>query len=118
MNKKFNVVRVAALLGAVSGASILGLGSAPASAGEQRLHNEFSATYGLIPLYEGSGNTGVGSTMKATKTSTSTTTRSKAGNNNKPDEPKLEDPELPGYDGNNPDGPQAMGASASRGRNG
>lgn len=116
VNKKFKALRVAALLGAVGGASVfLGLGSTAATAGEQRLHNEFSATYGLIPLYEGSGNIGVGGSLQATKASVSTTSRAKAGNNNKPDEPKLEDPELPGYDGNNPDGPQAMGASASRG---
>lgn len=115
VNKKFKALRVAALLGAVGGASVfLGLGSTAASAGEQRLHNEFSATYGLVPLYAGSGNVGAGE-MKATKASVSTSSRSRGGNN-KPDEPKREDPELPGYDGNNPDGPQAMGAS--RGRNG
>lgn len=86
----------------------LGLGSAPAGAGEQRLHNEFSATYGLIPLFEGSGNVGVGASMKAARTSASVSpTRSKRAGD-KPDEPKREDPELPGYDGNSPDGPTAM----------
>ena len=87
----------------------LGFGSASASAGEQRLHNEFSATYGLIPLYEGSGNVGVGASasMKATKTS-ATSTVNRAKGDSKADEPKREDPELPGYDGNSPDGPTAM----------
>lgn len=106
MSKKFNVMRAAALLGAVGGATVfLGLGSAPASAGEQRLHNEFSSTYGLMPLFQGSGNND-GSSMKATKASTSPSfSRS---NGNKADEPKREDPELPGYDGNGPDAPTAM----------
>ena len=110
MNSNFKRVRVATLLGAMGGAVVfLGFGSASASAGEQRLHNEFSATYGLIPLYEGSGNVGVGASasMKATKTS-ATSTVNRAKGDSKADEPKREDPELPGYDGNSPDGPTAM----------
>lgn len=110
VNRNVKLVRVAALLGAVGGAAVfLGSGSAPAIAGEQRLHNEFSATYGLIPPFRGSGQVGGGAsnTMKATKTSLSSGAKRSKGDN-KSDEPKREDPELPAYDGNNADGPTAM----------
>lgn len=104
MNRNIKLSRVAALLGAVGGVSVvLGLGSTAASAGEQRLHNEFSATYGLIPMFAGSGNTRDTTSMKATKTSASP---SRNQGSNKPDVPQREDPELPSYDG--PDAPTAM----------
>lgn len=110
VNRNLKLVRVAALLGAVGSASVfLGFGSAPASAGEQRLHNEFNATYGLVPLFKGSGNDGASrlGSMKATKASMSSGGKPAAGGN-KRDEPRREDPELPGFNGDNPDGPTAM----------
>ena len=119
MEKKLKFVRMVALLGAVSGASVfLGLGSTAASAGEQRLHSEFTATYGLIPLTESSGGDRV-SSPKATKTATATVSRSKRGNA-QPDEPKIEDPPLPGYDGDNGAGTQSVKSAAgkNRGRSG
>lgn len=115
MDKKLKFVRMAALLGAVSGASVfLGLGSTVASAGEQRLHGEFTATYGLIPLIERSSNDSV-SSPKSTKTATASVSRSKKGNA-KPDEPKIEDPPLPGYDGENGAATPSMKSAAGKSR--
>jgi hypothetical protein len=115
VEKKLKFVRMAALLGAVSGASVfLGLGSTVASAGEQRLHGEFTATYGLIPLIERSGNDNATS-PKSTKTATASVSRSKKGNS-QPDEPKIEDPPLPGYDGDNVEATQSMNSAAGKSR--
>ena len=115
MEKKLNFVRMAALLGAVSGASVfLGLGGTAASAGEQRLHGEFTATYGLIPLTERAGNDSV-SAPRSTKTADANTPRSTKGNG-QPDEPKIEDPPLPGYDGDNGAGTQSMNSADGRNR--
>ena len=119
MEKKLNFVRMAALLGAVSGTSMfLGLASTEASAGEQRLHGEFTATYGLIPLSEGSGGNRADAS-KSTKTANASTSRSKK-DKAQPDEPKIEDPPLPSYDGDNGESTQSMSsdASESRGKNG
>lgn len=116
VEKKLNFVRMAALLGAVSGASMfLGLASTAAIAGEQRLHGEFTATYGLFPLTERGGNDGV-SAPRSTKTANASTSRSKKGNG-RSDEPKIEDPPLPSYDGNNGAGTQSMNSAngANRG---
>jgi hypothetical protein len=119
VEKKLKFVRMAALLGAVSGASVfLALGSTAASAGEQRLHGEFTATYGLIPLTERSSNDSVTS-PKSTKAATASVSRSKKGNS-QPDEPKIEDPPLPGYDGANSANVQSMNSATgkSRGKSG
>jgi len=119
VEKKLNFVRMAALLGAVSGASMfLGLASTAASAGEQRLHGEFTATYGLIPLSEGSGGNRADAS-KSTKTANAGTSRAKK-DKARSDEPKLEDPPLPSFDGGNGEGAQSMNsdASKSRGKNG
>jgi hypothetical protein len=119
VEKKLKFVRMAALLGAVGGASVfLGLGGTAASAGEQRLHAEFKATYGLLPLAEGSGGNRADAS-KSFKTANASTSRPKKGNE-QPDEPKIEDPPLPGFDGDNGDGTQSTSSSASksRGKNG
>ena len=118
VEKKLNFVRMAALLGAVSGASMfLGLASTAASAGEQRLHGEFTATYGLIPLTERGGNDGASApkSTKSTKTANASTPRSKKGNV-RSDEPKIEDPPLPSYDGDNGAGIQSMNSANGRNR--
>ena len=119
VEKKLKFVRMVALLGAMGGASVfLGLGSTAASAGEQRLHAEFKATYGLIPLSEGTGGSHA-DISKSFKTANAGSSRSKKGNG-QPDEPKIEDPPLPGFDGGNGEGTQSMSsdASKSRGKNG
>ncbi len=133
MEKKLKFVRMAALLGAVSGAAMfLGLASTMASAGEQRLHGEFIATYALIPLSEGSGgnradaskdiktaNAGTSRAKKDIQTANAGTSRAKK-DKAQPDEPRIEDPPLPSFDGGNGEGAQSMGsdASKSRGKNG
>ena len=119
MEKKLKFVRMAALLGAVSGAAMfLGLASTMASAGEQRLHGEFIATYALIPLSEGSGGNRADASkdIKTANVGTSRAKKDKA----QPDEPRIEDPPLPSFDGGNGEGAQSMGsdASKSRGKNG
>ena len=119
VEKKLNFVRMVALLGAVSGTSMfLGLASTEASAGEQRLHGEFTATYGLIPLSECSGGNRADAS-KSTKTANASTSRSKK-DKAQPDEPKIEDPPLPSYDGDNGESTQSMSSDAreSRGKNG
>lgn len=103
MKKTVTALRVATLLGAMCGASALLVAAAtPAKAAEERLHGSSYQVYGLIPLGESNrGATSPGS-MRASGTDTKTTSKTGTGKGNKADdEPQLEDPPLPPYDGPN-----------------
>ena len=106
---KFKALRVVALLSVVSGASaLLVSGATPAKAAEERLHNASYQTYGLIPPGENSkdsrSNTRTRSDNAAGTTKTKSATYSGAKPGGAPasnNEPKLEDPPMPSYDGAN-----------------
>lgn len=101
MESKFKALRFALLMSAVGGASVvLVSASNPAQAGEQRLFSSSKHTYGLVPV--GSG----GRSERASDTTTGsrvTKSASNAGNNGAGggNEPSLEDPPLPAYNGGN-----------------
>lgn len=96
-------LRAMALLTAMGGMAALFLvaGSMSARAAEERLHNESSMTYGLLAPSAGSssrsdngqGNAGAKSSPASFKSS-DVKTPGRGGN-----EPDLEDPGLPSYDG-------------------
>ena len=106
MNLK--ALRVVALLSVVSGASaLLVSGATPAKAAEERLHNASYQTYGLIPPGEntkdshGSTRAHSDNTSGTTMTKTASFSGSKPGSSAGNNEPKLEDPPMPSYDGAN-----------------
>ena len=110
MEKKLKALRVAALLGAVSGASVLLAGfSVSAQAGEERLHSASFKVYGLIPAGESKAGANSGSSLHASTDTTTSTMNvksnakrgSSAPGNTADNEPKLEDPPMPSYDGPN-----------------
>lgn len=108
MARNLKALRAMALLTAIGGASALlvAVGSAPAKAAEERLHNETFSTYGLIPPGAiGSSKSLADSGHNDAITSESATTAfASAGpsvkGKGKGNEPGIEDPPLPGYDGN------------------
>lgn len=108
--------RVAALLGAMGGASALLVSAAtPAKAGEEHLHNSSTKVYGLIPPGEGSRNATSSGSIRSASTDTGTTTMKSgakrgSGGSTADNEPKIEDPPLPGYDGP-PDGGNTMASN-------
>lgn len=107
MEKKLKALRVAALLSAVSGASALLIsGATPAKAAEERLHNSSYSTYGLIPPGENTKDSSTSSrgtrsdtTSGTTMTKSASFSGSKPGSSASGNEPKLEDPPMPSYDG-------------------
>lgn len=110
MEKTFKAFRVAALLSAVSGASVVLIsGATPAKAGEERLHSTSTKVYGLIPPGESNKSTTSSNstrTASADTLSSTVTTKSpsKRGGNQgaaASNEPKIEDPPMPSYDGPN-----------------
>lgn len=116
MARNPKALRTIALFTAIGGASALlvAMGSAPASAAEERLHNESFATYGLVPpsaIGSSKSFTDSGHNDSATQPAT---TFAGAGpslkGKGKGDEPGIEDPPLPGYDGNG----STEGARATR----
>lgn len=97
VNMKRKAIQIAALLGVLSGASALVVSaSAPAQAGEQRLHSSSSVSYGLIPPGQNGEERG-GITGKSTMTKSASNSGKPNGSNG--DGPQLEDPGLPAYDG-------------------
>ena len=98
---KLKALQIAALLGVMSSASVvLVAASAPAQAGEQRLHSSSSKTYGLIPVGQNGEERG-GNLSKATTTKSASNSGKPNGGKPGGDGPQLEDPGLPGYDGGN-----------------
>lgn len=95
-----------ALLTAIGGASALlvAIGSAPAKAAEERLHNESFSAYGLIPPSAlGSSQSFTDGGHKDSVTQPATTFAGAGPSlkgKGKGNEPGIEDPPLPGYDGN------------------
>jgi hypothetical protein len=114
---KLKALRAMALLTAVGAASALlvSMGSAPAKASEERLHNESFNVYGLIPPTRlgasQSSAEGGHKDSAAQPVSFAGTGPSLKGKGGKGDEPGIEDPPLPGYDG---DATSNASASASR----
>lgn len=103
VNMKRKAIQIAALLGVLSGASALVVSaSAPAQAGEQRLHSSTSASYGLIPPGQNGEERG-GITGKSTMTKSASNAGNMGGGSaaGSGDGPQLEDPGLPSYDGGN-----------------
>lgn len=108
MVKNFKTLRVAALLSVASGAAVLLVGlSAPAKAAEERLHSSSVKVYGLVPPGEGSKNaTNGGSIRTASAENLTGTTTMKSGKRGggagaaASNEPQVEDPPMPTYDGN------------------
>jgi len=106
VKKKLKTFRVAALLSAVSGLSVLLIsGATPAKAGEERLHSSAVAVYGLVPLSESSKDSNTTHASRAGNT-TSMKSASMSGGSSKrgskgasSNEPKIEDPPMPTYDG-------------------
>ena len=88
----------------MGGASALLItGSAPAKAGEERLHNSSFTVYGLIPPSESTKDAATRSNRAET---TSAVRTASLGSSMKPgatrtasNEPKIEDPPMPTYDG-------------------
>ncbi|MCX7348408.1 MAG: hypothetical protein NTZ54_02445 [Alphaproteobacteria bacterium] len=118
MTKKLTALRVIALLGAMSSASLL-LAGGPAHAAQERLHSETTVTYGLIPPNaSGASKTEQtkdhGPAKRVSVAAAASKSASKGGHASKGHEPKIEDPPLPGYDGNTP--AAAAGKSSSRGK--
>lgn len=100
---KIKALQIVALLGVMGGVSTLLVStSAPAQAGEQRLHSSTKASYGLIPPgqkgEERGGITGKSTSTKSASNSKPSNGGSKPSNGNT-DGPQLEDPGLPSYDG-------------------
>ncbi|MEI7599583.1 MAG: hypothetical protein WCJ41_09700 [Aestuariivirga sp.] len=102
MEKKLKTFRVAALLSAVNGVSILLIsGATPAKAAEERLHNSSYVVYGLVPLSESSKDSGkrAGNTTSVKSAFVSVGTSKRGPKGASSNEPKIEDPPLPTYDG-------------------
>lgn len=102
---KIKALQIAAVLGVMGSASaLLVSASAPAQAGEQRLHSSTKASYGLIPPGQKGEERG-GITGKPTSTKSASNARPDGGKPNgntsasNEDGPQLEDPGLPAYDG-------------------
>jgi hypothetical protein len=103
---KLKAFRVAALVSAVGGVAVLlSSGVSPAKAGEERLHSASFAVYGLIPLSENTKDRNTTRGTRAQKTNSVKSVSAPVGSN-KPgpkgvasNEPKIEDPPLPTYDG-------------------
>ena len=118
MARNVKALRALALLTAMSGAAALSLfaTSTSAKASEERLHNETFTTYGLLPpgsIGKASSSTEGGDSVTSNSVSIASSFQGKGpnlkGNSN---EPELEDPGLPGYDG--PDASPASARSAAR----
>ena len=94
----FKVQQVVALVSAVSAAAVLFVGlSGSAKAAEERLHSTTQKVFGIIPPGEGksaSSAKSLGSASVETAMKTGSRPGRTAGN-----EPKIEDPPLPSYDG-------------------
>ena len=105
MVRTFKALQFAALLAlATSGAIVLaGIGN-PARAAEEQLHSSSFRVYGLIPSGEGDkGATRAGSFRTASAETDlgagKMKSGSKRGNANAGNEPRIEDPPMPTYDG-------------------
>ena len=96
---KVKALRALALLTAMSGASVLALsiGSTSAKASEERLHNESTSTYGLLP--PGSVSSFANGGDSVTSGSMSVASLSAPASKGRGNEPELENPALPGYKG-------------------
>ncbi len=100
---KLKALRATAMLTAIGGVSALlvTMGSAPAKAAEERLHNESFGVYGLVPPTGSSMSIEGGHKDSASQpvsyAAAGPSLKAKGGGKN--DEPGLEDPPLPGYDG-------------------
>ena len=102
-----------ALLAGVAGTSVLSLSLAgtPAQASEERLHNETFISYALASPGSGSAGLGKGGD-KDSFAGTRTAAGDKSNNSAASNEPELEDPGLPSYDG--PEASPLSGARPSR----
>lgn len=111
MARKLKALQALSLLTVLSGASVLVLSAGTAQAGEERLHNESTLTYGLLPPGTSSTaqDTVDGGDGSAAMSVASLSTPITKGGPGKDDVPDLEDPELPGYDGG--EAPSAARAS-------
>lgn len=105
---KLKALRATAMLTAIGGVSALlvTMGTAPAKAAEERLHNESFSIYGLVPpttlgasqsFTEGGHKDSASQPVSYAASGPSL----KVKGGGKTDEPGIEDPPLPGYDGNN-----------------
>lgn len=122
MKKTINAFRVAALLGTMGTASALLMsGSTPAKAGEERLHSSSTKVYGLIPVSESNKGASATNSVRAANANSSTTVKSgnkngagkSASSGNLGNEPKVEDPPMPSYDG--PNGGNTMASNDGAG---
>ena len=85
----------------MGGASaLLMTGATPAKAGEEHLHGSSFKVYGLIPPDQGSKNSASSNSVRSAKADGTSRTKSAAGKDNTANnEPKIEDPPMPSYDG-------------------
>lgn len=105
MVRTFKALRFAALLGtATLGAIVLaGVGN-PARAAEARLHSSSAKVYGLIPLGEGDKVPAHGGSFRTASAEAKLgvgkmKSGSRRGTSNAGNEPRIEDPPMPTYDG-------------------